>query len=534
MKKLIVVGMILASFLIVSGCILLGSSNNPPANNDNNNSSPTPKVNVPIGDPNRLYNSQGTLVYANGTPIVLRGSNLCRSGDIWADIHWLGMEDNESYDNAIGELHDVYGANAIRIQIAPFYYRYNIYSDPSNPAKYPSSIYFTKDEMDGKTVEQHWAEYDSVIDSIVNSATTRGMYVILDTHASGGPESSDPILNGTGLKYTIAPGYTPNLDNQIWLWQRLAPKYANNPFVIYEPYNEVWANDGSSWSTLQPYEQKVLKAIRDGGAKRTLVLMATPMGNCNAAFNNSQNGTVDPNINPLTLPLKDGLSENPYDNNNIAYSIHEYNTSDAYSYNNWDSNLQFLGHYPMIMGEWEGTGGGKLVDVQGTDSNYIEPLMSWSINYNVSAFLYTYLDLFGGANGLKTKNSWKDESTRPYKYASTGDGRYVVKYDAPFMSADKYVNSVPTSDFTVSTKGLTVSTTDGTTGRPVLYVWDWGDGTTTTVKIGNLSHDERITEPWNAVHTYAKAGSYPVKLTVSNNKGSTTSDVKQVNVGGAS
>ncbi|HMK47163.1 MAG TPA: cellulase family glycosylhydrolase [Methanocella sp.] len=520
--------------MIVSGCILFGNNNSPTnnsSNNPTNNPTATVNPNIPIGDPNRLYNNHGTLIYANGTPMVLRGSNLCRSGDIWMDMYWLGEENNESYDNAIAELQDVYGANAIRIQIAPFYYRYNIYVDDSNPADYPSSIYFTKDAVEGKTVEQHWAEYDSVIDSIVNSATKRGMYVILDTHASGSPESADPISKSKEVKYTIAPGYAPNLDNQVWVWQRLAPRYADNPFVIYEPYNEVWAKDGGSWSALQPYEQKVLKAIRGSGATRSLVLMATPLGNCNAAFNNTQNDT-DPNINPLTLPLQDDLSKNPYDNNNIAYSIHEYNTSDAYSYNNWDSNLQFLGHYPMIIGEWEGTGGGELVDVEGTDSNYIEPLMNWSINYNVSTFLYTYVDLFGDSDG---KHSWNKDSTRPYEYSTDeGGAGYVVKYDTPFMSADKYVNSVPTSDFTLSTEGLKVSATEGTTGRPVLYVWDWGDGTSTTVKVGNLSHDERITEPWNAVHTYAKAGSYPVKLTVSNDKGSATSDVKQVNIGGAS
>lgn len=54
----------------------------------------------------------------------------------------------------------------------------------------------------------------------------------------------------------------------------------------------------------------------------------------------------------------------------------------------------------------------------------------------------------------------------------------------------------------------TVSFTDCSTGSPASWFWDFGDGETSTAQ--------------NPTHTYVKAGSYTVKLTVSNSAGSNT------------
>ena len=465
----------------------------------------------------RLYNNHGSLSYANGTPVQLVGTNLGYGGDVWGDIADWCVESNKTYDDAMTDLSGR-GVNAIRIQVAPFYYRYNTYVDPKNPYNMPASVYYTNNSVNGVTVAQHWASYDSVLDSIVNSATKHGMYVIIDTHASGSPESYDPILNGTNLKYAMASGYAPNQSNLIWLWKRIAPRYAGNPFVIYEPYNEVWSVDGASWQRLQPYDQTILNTIREAGARKTLVVMTLPNGGSNSAFNKGTN-------NPLTLPLSDSLSSNPLDNNNIVYSIHEYNASDvaAYGYGNWDSNLPLLDHYPLFLGEWSDYGGSASDVLGGNDSNYVEPLMNWSINYHVAPFFWSYVSFFD--HTANPGHSWYYGSSLPYTYANS----YMTKYDLPFVSAANYTNSVPTSAFTIDHTTVVapgaVHVEQHASGRPVKWVWNWGDGTSTTVKIGDMDSNQRAAITWNyADHTYNKTGVYPITLTVSNSKGSTTSN----------
>jgi len=74
----------------------------------------------------------------------------------------------------------------------------------------------------------------------------------------------------------------------------------------------------------------------------------------------------------------------------------------------------------------------------------------------------------------------------------------------------EYQESAPVANFTANvTSGdapLTVNFTDQSTGTPASWLWDFGDGTNTTEQ--------------NPLHTYANAGIYSVKLTVTNAGGS--------------
>jgi len=65
-----------------------------------------------------------------------------------------------------------------------------------------------------------------------------------------------------------------------------------------------------------------------------------------------------------------------------------------------------------------------------------------------------------------------------------------------------------TSDVTKGSGPLCVKFTDISTGEPTKWKWDFGDGTTSTKQ--------------NPKHEYSKAGSYTVKLTVTNDEGSDT------------
>ncbi|HEY7815916.1 MAG TPA: PKD domain-containing protein, partial [Nakamurella sp.] len=81
-------------------------------------------------------------------------------------------------------------------------------------------------------------------------------------------------------------------------------------------------------------------------------------------------------------------------------------------------------------------------------------------------------------------------------------------------------NVAPTAAFTSTNSFLTVNV-DGSTsadsdGTVASYAWDYGDGQTGTGK--------------TASHTYAAAGTYPVALTVTDNRGGTNTVSKQVTV----
>ncbi|MFN8024221.1 MAG: PKD domain-containing protein [Acidimicrobiales bacterium] len=90
--------------------------------------------------------------------------------------------------------------------------------------------------------------------------------------------------------------------------------------------------------------------------------------------------------------------------------------------------------------------------------------------------------------------------------------RYVIG------STGAVPNQPPTAAFTATTSPLQVnvdgSTSTDTDGTIVSYVWDFGDGS-----VGN-----GVT----ASRTYAAAGTYTVKLTVTDNKGATASSTQQV------
>jgi len=83
------------------------------------------------------------------------------------------------------------------------------------------------------------------------------------------------------------------------------------------------------------------------------------------------------------------------------------------------------------------------------------------------------------------------------------------------------VNEAPTASFTTATDGLAVtvdaSASTDADGTIASYAWEFGDGATATGKTP-------------AAHTYASAGTYTVKLTVTDDKGATDSTTKSVTV----
>ena len=81
--------------------------------------------------------------------------------------------------------------------------------------------------------------------------------------------------------------------------------------------------------------------------------------------------------------------------------------------------------------------------------------------------------------------------------------------------------SRPDSGFKAAVSGLTATFTDSSTNGPSGWVWDFGDGS------GIPAGADPTPNP---SHTYARAGTYTVKLTASNAGGAGTTATRQITV----
>ncbi len=161
-----------------------------------------------------------------------------------------------------------------------------------------------------------------------------------------------------------------------------------------------------------------------------------------------------------------------------------------------------------------------------TYSNDSTRIYSWG--YLAAAFMVNkHPNELQTVLGYYRTGNWA--AARSYLTSSIG-----TRYDAEFRTflnecaagncegGSTGTNAPPTAAFTSTVSGLTVNFTDGSRdsdGSIQSRNWDFGDGTTSSAT--------------NPSKTYAAAGSYTVKLTVTDNGGATNTVSKNVSVGGA-
>jgi PKD repeat protein len=115
---------------------------------------------------------------------------------------------------------------------------------------------------------------------------------------------------------------------------------------------------------------------------------------------------------------------------------------------------------------------------------------------------------------MRVSMKWNGEPT-PCEFFSYGE---VEDYTVNITPGG---NTPPTADFTYTTTDLTVNFTDTSTdsdGTIVSWLWDFGDGNTSTVQ--------------HPTHTYAAYGTYTVTLTVTDDDDATDSISKDVTLTG--
>jgi hypothetical protein len=236
------------------------------------------------------YSTSGThIIDPNGDIILLRGID--RPSLEWSDVgQFLSLADYTLMAD--------WGANVIRLSLSQCFWN-------SNSDSYQS------------TVAQQVAWIKSL-----------GMGVILDLHWSVGSGS------------TCAQQTMPDSGSTTF-WTSVAGVYANDPWVIFELYNEpnsvswtVWRNGGDAGGFQTPGFQGLYSTVRATGANNVVLI-----GGLNWAYDLS------------------GVAADPISGTNIVYNTHPYNNPGKLVANWPTSFAGVLGTFPLIATEFGDTSG---------------------------------------------------------------------------------------------------------------------------------------------------------------------------------
>jgi len=179
------------------------------------------------------------------------------------------------------------------------------------------------------------ASYRALVDSVVNYASGKGCYVIIDLHWS------DMGKWGKNIGQHKMPD-----ENSALFWKDAAKRFANNSAVIFDIYNEphdvtweTWKNGGvvtekndkGDETYRSPGMQKLVDTVRETGARNVIAA-----GGLDWAFDLI--GVI--NGYALTDPKGSG----------IIYSTHIYPWKGGIE--RWDSKVTVAaGKYPILIGE---------------------------------------------------------------------------------------------------------------------------------------------------------------------------------------
>ena len=179
--------------------------------------------------------------------------------------------------------------------------------------------------------------YRNLVDQVVRAASARGAYVILDLHWS----------DGGAWGRAMSQHEMPDL-NSAFFWQSAAKRYANDPAVLFDLYNEprdvswdVWKSGGVvtekddkgvETTYKSPGMQKLVAIIRAEGAKNVIVA-----GGLDWAYDLSG--------------IAHGYALADPTGSGVMYATHIYPWKGS-THDNWDPHVTIIADkYPILVGE---------------------------------------------------------------------------------------------------------------------------------------------------------------------------------------
>ncbi len=244
---------------------------------------------TPVETIGALSVSNNQVVGANGNAAQLRGMS----------FFWNIAQEAGGYWNAnvVDWLADDWHANLVRASMAV-------------EDSWGTDNTLTSGAYKGYLYDPAWNQ--AMVETVVDAAIAKGIYVIIDWHSHWTNDNS----NG-------------KQDSAVNFFTRMAQKYASYPNVIYEIYNEPGTDD---WSVIKAYAEKIIPIIRTYDPDN-LIIVGAP---------NYAAEVLKPAADPLT-------GSNAF---NVAYGFHFY-ASEEWHYNNYMTNANTaLQSIPLFVSEW--------------------------------------------------------------------------------------------------------------------------------------------------------------------------------------
>jgi hypothetical protein len=351
------------------------------------------------------------------------------------------------------------------------------------------------------------AAYRGLVDTIINKASAAGVYVLFDLHWSD---------MGRWASLNDGQHFLPD-DNSTIFWQDAAPRYANNPTVLFDPYNEPtigldqpsdadfarWRDGGQITETdlndghvigvyHSPGIQGLINTIRATGARNII----TPEG---LNWGSDLTGVL------TTHALSDPAG-------NLMYQSHLY--PDKLANPTIVNSVTTVGNqYPIFIGEWGD--GGVLGWFQQDAATANQDMLNWMDQHNYS---WTAFGMAPGGNQFNLID-WSDGSPTADFGALVMDNlaRHATGH-APTVVTPAHASANPV---TGTTTNLSVLGGDVTGEANLTYTWSAITGPAAVSFSVNGSNAAK-----NTTATFSQAGTYTFEATIRNAGGlSTTSDV---------
>lgn len=312
--------------------------------------SPAPYTTFLRTEGNKILNSKGQQV-------ILKGVNI-------ADPEILDLKTwerpNVSARSVASLATDQYFAEVIRLPIHP------------GSAAYPNEGFFS-------ATNGHETYFKNHILPLVNDLTSKGIYVIIDLHYVSDYANLYPKVKE--------------------FWTFMAPKFADNPKVIYEIFNEpINPNDWTTWKNT--IAQPATNLIRSF-APHNLIFIGGPYWSSNMA----------------------GAATNPVSGTNLVYIGHVYSNQTPAMWEARYANL--ASKYPLFISEWGFESGGT----EGGDINYGKAFESWMRTRNLGWTAWCF-DTRWGPRMFNSDWTLKD--------GNGGQGAFIRD-----LLQEEYINNTP-------------------------------------------------------------------------------------------
>ncbi|KAJ5947327.1 hypothetical protein N7466_000342 [Penicillium verhagenii] len=104
-----------------------------------------------------------------------------------------------------------------------------------NCLRLPFNYRHFEDDMNPRVLKESGFKH---LDRVIDLCAARGIYTILDMHAVPGGQNPD-WHSDNPTSYAAFWDYRDHQDRTVWLWEQIASRYKNNPWVAgYNPLNE--------------------------------------------------------------------------------------------------------------------------------------------------------------------------------------------------------------------------------------------------------------------------------------------------------